>query len=80
MSPAKRKNSKLDAGSPSHKRSSSTTHHDAIVSSAWPALLELEPARPATLDRPAASPVYRPVYAKEGPPGLVQETLLDMFE
>ena len=53
---------------------------EAKVSSSWPALVEVEPARPAQGDRPFASPVYRPVFAKEGAPSLGHENLLDMFE
>ncbi|EFJ51208.1 hypothetical protein VOLCADRAFT_73402 [Volvox carteri f. nagariensis] len=43
-------------------------------------LHEYEPARPATADKPSASPVYRSVYVKDGFPTVEFATLFEMFE
>ncbi|KAG2439883.1 hypothetical protein HYH02_010513 [Chlamydomonas schloesseri] len=43
-------------------------------------LVEVEPARPASGDKPSASPVYRSVYAKDGFPTVDFKTLFEMFE
>ncbi|GFR48302.1 hypothetical protein Agub_g10182 [Astrephomene gubernaculifera] len=43
-------------------------------------LHEYEPARPATADKPSASPVYRHVCAKDGFPAAEFTTLFEMFE
>ena len=50
------------------------------VSSRWEGLVEVEPPRPAEGDRPYASPVFRPLFGKEGAPSLGHDSLLDMFE
>mmetsp|Transcript_22299 Transcript_22299/g.48717 ORF Transcript_22299/g.48717 Transcript_22299/m.48717 type:complete len:658 (+) Transcript_22299:118-2091(+) len=43
-------------------------------------LAEVEPPRPAQGDRPAAGPVYRVEFAKDGPPELPVKTLRELFE
>jgi hypothetical protein len=50
------------------------------MSTLWPALVEIETARPEDGDKLAASPIYRAAYAKDEFPSLGHETLLDMFE
>ncbi len=51
-----------------------------MSSAQWPALVEVEPARPADAHRPASSAVFKPAYAKDGAPSLGYTTLLEMFE
>ncbi len=43
-------------------------------------LTEIEPARPAQGDKPAASPVFRAAYAPKGPKDLGVNNLRELFE
>eukprot|EP00887_Chlorella_sp_A99_P003085 scaffold9.g3085.t1 len=44
-------------------------------------IVEIEPARPATADKPAAGPVYRAAIAKDGPPTIPGvSNLYEMFQ